>query len=170
MTLGESFMLTALPALTEQVFINYIQSNYTGTYIANYTDPTINGGQSFTGVYPVYPYFGTGLITYPLISVQAKAFREVEPGMQVFDGKLGIAVATQVDDVANALETHDSVVSNLYELLQKQALLDSVINQPTGSFHLWGIYSTAYDQDIKDRCLLSLMEFNISAQTLAVPS
>jgi hypothetical protein len=144
-------MLYALPTLTEQTFSSYISANYSGTY-------------------SVSPSFTAQDYQLPLILVKAGRFKEIEPGTDVYEGDLAISIQTQVDDVTNPVGTHDLTVAMVYDLMTNQSGVFSAVNPPSGSgaFHLFGFYNAGYDQDRIDRALVSILDYKINCQTLAI--
>ena len=144
-------MLYALPTLTEDKVSSYISGNYTGSYTVQ---------KSFTA---------TGY-ALPMIMIKAGKFREIEPQTDVYEGDLAVSVLTQVDDVADPVGTHDATVAAVYDLMKDTDSLYASVNQPTGTFHLFSFYSAGYDQDRVDRALVSVLDYKINCQTLAISS
>lgn len=142
-------MLYALPTLTEQTFCSYISANYIGAY-------------------GVSPSFTAQDYQLPLILVKAGKFREIEPQTDVFEGDLSVSILTQVDDVTDPVSIHDLTVASVYDLMTNQNAVFSAVNHPTGAFHLFGFYNAGYDQDRVDRALVSILDYKINIQTLAV--
>jgi len=141
-------MLYALPTLTEDKISSYISTNYSGSYSVV---------KSFTA-----QDYGI-----PMILVKAGKFKEMEPKTDVYEGDLSISVATQVDDVENPIEAHDATVAAIYDLMRDTESLFTFVNSGS-AFHLFSIYSEGYDQDRIDRALVSILEYKINAQTLAI--
>jgi hypothetical protein len=141
-------MLYALPTLTEEKISCYIKANYQGSYNIN-------------KAFGVEPY------ELPLILVKAGKFKQVEPGTDLYNGDLAIAIQTQIDDVADPVAIHDGTVAAIYQLMQNQSAVQNAINGGS-AFQLWSIWPNTYDQDRADRGLFSILTYDINVQTLAV--
>lgn len=139
----------ALPTLTEDTFYTYITGNYSGSY-------NVNKAFSIMGY------------QLPLIMIKAGQFKEIEPFTNLYDGSLAISVITQIDNVADPLTAHDNTVAAMYDLMANSAMVYSGVNIPSGSFHLHGYYNSAYDQERSDRALMSILSYDIKAQTLGL--
>jgi hypothetical protein len=142
-------MLYALPTLTEDKVSSYLSTNYSGSY-------------------PVVKSFTATGYALPMIMVKAGRFREIEPQTDVYEGDLSVSVLTQVDDTPDPVGTHDATVAAVYDLMRDSTSLFSAVNQPTGSFHLFGMFNAGYDQDRVDRALVSILDYKINCQTLAI--
>jgi len=141
--------LYSLPSIAEQQVSAYLSANYTGTY-------------------PVVKSFSTAEYQLPLIMVKAGKFREIEPGTHVYEGSLAVSVVTQSDDVEDPVTAHDNTVAAVYDLMANQTALFEAVNGSGSRFHLWSLYSTGYDQENVERALVSVLEFAVNAQTLAI--
>ena len=144
-------MFYTLPNSTEDVFTRYILANYTGPY-------------------PVVRAFSLAPRSLPMIMVKAGSFHEEQPGMGVYNGVLTVAIITQIDDTPDPIATHDSTVAAVYSLLASPTALAAFVNTPGSNFHLWGMYSTDYEQGIEiegtDRGIVSRFQYALKAQTL----
>lgn len=120
--------------------------------------------------YPVFNAFSVQAFGIPAIVVKAGRFKEESPFTHVYNGELSISIITQIDDVADPIAAHDAAVAAVYDILSDQDGVMSGVNAAT--FHLWGYYSTDYDQEIfeKDgaRGLVTVLEYSISCQSLGV--
>lgn len=139
----------ALPTNTEDVFYQYLEANYTGSY-------------------PVIKAFSTGEYVSPMIMVKAGKFTELEPFTGVYTGSLAVSIITQVDDNPTALVTHDLTTGEILDLMSNQDALAASVNTTGNRFHLWGYYLASYDQDRADRSLVTIFDYTIKAQTLEV--
>jgi len=140
----------ALPTLTEDAFATYISGAYSGAY---------NVVKSFT----------TQDYQLPMIMIKAGKFHEIEPGTDVYEGDLAVSVLTQIDDINDPLGTHDTTVATVYELLRDTASVYSAVNGGA-IFNLFSYYNDGYDQDRVDRALVSILDYKIHCQTLAISS
>ena len=141
-------MLYALPTLTESKIADYITANYSGTYA-------------------VVKSFTAAEYALPMIMIKAGKFRELEPQTDVYEGELTVSILTQADDVADPVAAHDLTVGLVYDLMRDTASLFSAVNGGT-SFNLFGLYCSGYDQERVERALISILEFKINCQTLAL--
>jgi len=141
----------ALPTLSEQKFTDYISANYSGSY-------------------QVQKSFTASEYILPLILVKAGKFKEIEPGTNVFEGRLAVSVLTQVDDASlngDPVEIHDATVSAIYPLFADPSAVLSAVNGGA-TFNLWSLYIESFEQERSDRALVSIIEFIINVQTLAI--
>lgn len=139
--------LITLPTLIEDTVTTYLSASAT------------------TG-YSIHKSFSVEDFTLPAIIVGANQFTELEPGTGVFSGKLGVGIVTQIDDVADVLESHDATVSIVYDLLQPELLIQYFNSQQNG--HMWGIYIESFAQGKEDRSLISTIEYVIKCQSLGI--
>ena len=141
-------LLYALPTLTEEIFSCYLKSSYQGSYNIN-------------KAFGVEPY------ELPLVLVKAGKFRQVEPGTNLYNGELAIAIQTQIDDVADPVAIHDGTVAAIYQLMEDGNAVENAVNGGS-NFQLWSMWLNTYDQDRTDRGLFSILTYDINVQTLAV--
>jgi len=164
--------ITSLPYLTEQRFCQYLNANFSGTYTTSFSDPITGEPGQATFNYLVLPTISTGNLSFPAVIVHAGKFTELSPGTDVFNGSLTVQVISLVDDVANPIDTHEGIVSEIYELLRDVSTVQSGVNG-IGCFHLWEFYNDGYELTVgtseKERCFVSTLDFKLAAQTLAVP-
>ena len=127
------------------------------TYISN----SLSGSD-----YPVLKSFDVVDYELPAIVVMAGGFSEVEPGMNVFKGTIAVAVLTQIDTVSNPLSAHDSIVGDVYSLLQTEPLLAAFNSQENGN--LFGCEITSFQQSREDRSLVSTLQLEVHVQALGL--
>ena len=143
--------LYTLPSLTEEKFYNYITANYSGSY---------NVYKSFK----INPD-----LALPAIMIKAGKFTEKDDltNTSVYEGNLTFFVETQVDDVEDALTTHDNTVAAIADAMSNLDALFNAINQSSGSYHLHFIHNSGFEQDTDGRAFRSKLDYAIYCQTLA---
>ena len=113
--------------------------------------------------YPVAQSFSVDDFTLPCVLVKAGKFSQMEPSIGVFEGNVAVSVISQIDDVADTLNTHDEVTSYVYDAMES-GLADSF----NSNGHLWNIYLDSIDQDKQDRSLITILEYNATCQNLTL--
>lgn len=141
--------LYSLPTIIENVVSAHLAANYEGNY-------------TVTKAFTVAEY------SLPLILVKAGKFSEIEPGTHVYQGTLAVSIITQADDDAEAVTTHDNTVAEVYDLLSDTEAFLEALNATGNRLHVHSFYNLSYDQESQERSYISILEYQLHAQTLSI--
>ena len=114
--------------------------------------------------YPIIRAFSLDENTSPCVIVKAGRSTQLEVSTGVFSGTLEIYIRTQIDDVSNALATHDEIVGQTYDAMQAEALVEAF----NLNGKLWFINLEAIEQGASESSLETRLEYAITCQNLTL--
>lgn len=117
------------------------------------------------GGYQIAPQVTDAEYQTPCIVVGCNNLVEISPQCGVFQGVLSIGIYTQIDEVSHPTTEHDAVSHDV--LCGISTDLKSFFNSQDNG-HLWGIVHSSLHTSIEDRFIVTVIEFEVSGQTLAV--
>ena len=107
-----------------------------------------------TSSYKVVPYFSLDEIESPHILVGCGRITEEFYDTEIFNVETIVQISTQIDDVENPLEVHQSVCENVYELMKGANL---GIHIPAIATH----FLTGIDNTREDRSFVTTYSYTI---------
>jgi hypothetical protein len=151
----------SLPTIAEDRFKTYLQSNFTGTYQKAVAD----SAETISAAYSFARLFSTDPLTYPAVIVGIGGLKELTPDSHVYEGKLSIAVITQIDDTADPIAEHDKAVAQIYDLMANREAVKAGVAD--ANFSLLHIYNDGYEQSLDrgERDVKTLLEFVVNMNT-----
>jgi hypothetical protein len=155
--------LFILPCVAENAFTEFLLDSC--GVATSYEKTVPDSTETDTAQYNFIRSFSADPLQFPAVIVKVGELKEKSPGTGIFDATLAVAISTQIDDAADAVEAHTRAANEVFGALADSETVKTALNGGA-EFHLWQIYTTNYDNDRDERLIQTVLEYAITCQMM----